>query len=101
MSSARAKAGIFSFSACAIVSTIFMMHSCNWRLDVNPFFPRDKTISLIFFSRLSRAFEIILKMEFNNDIGLQFFILEMSPFFGISLIPAELNDCVDLDLFDP
>jgi hypothetical protein len=50
-----------------------------------------KDVTLIFFSLLLRALDITLYRQLKSEIGLQVFILEVSPFFGINLIDAVLK----------
>jgi hypothetical protein len=49
-------------------------------------------ISLIACNLLSTALAITLKTQLRREIGRQFFICVISPFFGISFIPALLKD---------
>jgi uncharacterized protein YybS (DUF2232 family) len=61
MSRAKIIAGSFVASHIPIDSTILIMHSCMYRLDVKPFWLLDKIISFIFFNLLSTLLDIILK----------------------------------------
>ncbi len=63
-----------------------------YRSLVNPFCDREKIVLLTVFNLLFRALEITLYKQLNRLIGRQFFSLVPSPFLGMSLMDAVLND---------
>jgi hypothetical protein len=60
-------------------------------LLVNPFCARLKMKSRANLSLVLRALERILYMQLSREIGLQFVILVVSPFFGISFRRPDLK----------
>jgi hypothetical protein len=61
------------------------------QLLVNPFCARLKMKSRASLSLVLRALERILYMQLSSEIGLQFVILVVSPFFGINFRRPDLK----------
>ena len=72
-------------------SIIFIRVSLICLVGLNPFWALLMMLSATCFNRLFRARDIILYEQFSRDIGRQFLMEVVFPFFGIRRIAAVLK----------